>query len=607
MDTDQTVFYLTPENDYALEIIQHPDNSNRTCQNPRDPKTLCLRIRLDQKSKSPPYLVSFGRRDHNDETGELLLHDISEYSDTQLTEIEWITNEDEDGDGDGERKEKLGYSQISRVRRQCVVLLRPDLYHDRVERQWLFQIRDAEFRLLPGTTHGRSKAQLTKERLAFARNTNNYGTIERTLQQLGTLDLQSKGLLAREPHSTWFRTSPKREKDKVIRIKKLKPLGRGGQGEVHEVVDMYTGTHYACKIVDVRTEITQWKIHSETEFRMRVKKEVEMVQKLTHPHIVPYTHTQESKTSHDIQIFMPVYEGNLHDLLQALRYQGQEGVRTMTSKMLYQMLQALDFVHTYDPPIIHRDVKPPNILHGGNFFLTDFGIAKAVDASNTVVGTGSYMAPEVRENRQQTPKVDIWGLGVTVVEYLEQPEDFRTRQFTEWEQWCEYLQTSLNQHHFPFASMVTVDTDRRPTARDLLRSWRTNVTLSSAAPPLSHQPNGTTTINSASPISMDWTQTVPTTFVQLTQCDESMQLSQPKLAAIASLDVPPSPLAQPGARRGESVKSVRSRNEREKKGRKRKRSSQNGDAPSHSSGESERTSGRTLRPRTKRIRKAEER
>ncbi|RKL46607.1 hypothetical protein BFJ70_g3093 [Fusarium oxysporum] len=591
MDTDQTVFYLTPESDYALEIIQHPDNSNRTCQNPRDPKMLCLRIGLDQKSKSPPYLVSFGRRDHNDvilnkyfpktdqcyfdfskETGELLLHDISEYSDTQLTEIEWITNEDEDGDGDGERKEKLGYSQISRARRQCVVLLRPDLYHDRVERQWLFQIRGAEFRLLPGTTRGRSEAQLTKERLAFARNTNNDGTIERTLQQLGTLDLQSKGLLAREPHSTWFRTSPKREKDKVIRIKKLEPLGRGGQGEVHEVVDMYTGAHYACKIVDVRTEVTQWKVHSEIEFKMRVKKEVEIVQKLTHPHIVPYTHTQESKTSHDIQIFMPVNEGNLHDLLQALRDQGQEGVRTITSKMLYQMLQALDFVHTHDPPIIHRDVKPPNILHrGGNFFLIDFGIAKAVDASNTVVGTGS------------------------------------TRQFTEWEQWYEYLQTSLNQHHFPFASMVTVDTDRRPTARDLLQSWRTNVTLSSAAPPLSYQLNGTTTINSASPILMDWTQTVPTTFVQLTQCDESMQLSQPKLAAIASLDVPPSPPAQPGARRGESFKSVRSRNEREKKGCKRKRSSQNGGAPSHSSGESERTPGRTLRPRPKRIRKAEER
>lgn len=51
---------------------------------------------------------------------------------------------------------------------------------------------------------------------------------------------------------------------------------------MHEVVDMYTGAHYACKIVDVRTEVTQWKIHSEIEFKMRVKKEVEIVQKLTH-------------------------------------------------------------------------------------------------------------------------------------------------------------------------------------------------------------------------------------------------------------------------------------------------------------------------------------
>lgn len=184
------------------------------------------------------------------------------------------------------------------------------------------------------------------------------------------------------------------------------------------------------------------------------------------------------------------------------------------------------------------------------------------------------MAPEVRENRQQTPKVDIWGLGVTVVECLEQPEDFRTRQFTEWEQWYEYLQTSLNQHHFPFASMVTVDTNRRPAARDLLQNWRTNATLSLAAPPLSYQPNGMTKITSASPILIDWTQMVPTTFVQPTQRDESMQLSQPKLAATASLNVPPSPPSQPGARRGESVKSVRSRNEREKEGRKRKRSSQ---------------------------------
>jgi serine/threonine protein kinase len=112
------------------------------------------------------------------------------------------------------------------------------------------------------------------------------------------------------------------------------------------------------------------------------------------------------------------------------------------------------------------------------------------------------MAPEVRENRNQTPKVDIWGLGVTVVECLEelQPEDERREEFTEWKQWYEYLQTCLNQyqHERPFASMVVVDTDQRPTARDLLNVQNppTNATLNLGVSPLANQANGTTTIYS---------------------------------------------------------------------------------------------------------------
>jgi serine/threonine protein kinase len=103
---------------------------------------------------------------------------------------------------------------------------------------------------------------------------------------------------------------------------------------------------------------------------------------------------------------MPIYKGNLHDLLQRLRHEAPETVRPMTDMMLHQMLTALDFVHTCNPPIIHRDIKPPNILYQGDkFLLTDFGIAKVVDTSNTIVGTEWYVTPEVRENRNQTPKV----------------------------------------------------------------------------------------------------------------------------------------------------------------------------------------------------------
>ncbi|KAH8746985.1 hypothetical protein F5882DRAFT_312120, partial [Hyaloscypha sp. PMI_1271] len=56
----------------------------------------------------------------------------------------------------------------------------------------------------------------------------------------------------------------------------------------------------------------------------------------------------------------------------------------------------LHYIYTYDPPIIHRDVKPSNIMRRlGKYLLGDFGIAKTVDNSYTLVGTNSYIAPEL--------------------------------------------------------------------------------------------------------------------------------------------------------------------------------------------------------------------
>jgi hypothetical protein len=124
MDAPGTVFYLVPKNKYATEIVQDPANRERTCRVP-DFAQLILRIGLDQKLKNPPYLASFSRRDHNDvilgkhfsrndqcyfnfhkETGELLLHDISEKKDTELYDIDYIRNENK------KLEEKTGAHQI---------------------------------------------------------------------------------------------------------------------------------------------------------------------------------------------------------------------------------------------------------------------------------------------------------------------------------------------------------------------------------------------------------------------------------------------------------------------------------------------------------------
>jgi serine/threonine protein kinase len=122
-----------------------------------------------------------------------------------------------------------------------------------------------------------------------------------------------------------------------------------------------------------------------------------------------------------IEIFMPVYEGSLDNWIQQHKDQGQEAIKETVGTVLYQILLALDHIHTHEPQIIYRDIKPTNILFQGNdFFLTDFGIAKAVDMSRTIARSPSYMAPEVWISGNQTPKVDIYALGATVVVCLQE-------------------------------------------------------------------------------------------------------------------------------------------------------------------------------------------
>lgn len=59
-------------------------------------------------------------------------------------------------------------------------------------------------------------------------------------------------------------------------------LGAGGQGDVYEAVDINTGEHYACKVVAFKGPIPQWNIKKESEFKRRIRDEVEIVEKASH-------------------------------------------------------------------------------------------------------------------------------------------------------------------------------------------------------------------------------------------------------------------------------------------------------------------------------------
>ncbi|KAK3326541.1 kinase-like protein [Apodospora peruviana] len=550
MDDPKTVFCLFPMDKYARRIVSL--NPDRECMVDGTPS---LRIGLDQESKSPPYLATFGRADEragvlcdvvlpqtfsrqrqcyfdfNKKTGELLLHDTSTRNDTNLYVAEL----------DARGKTTRGAAQIGNLPpRQCVVLLSPDTYSDPpCPRSWFFKIGKALFHLESPLRQNHDEADFAERRLGFANQPDPGLTVLRTTGRLyaslaeGTTLWRTESIVSYHiSHTLRPRSNLEPEEKDKIRYTKLKRLGMGGQGDVHKVVDMSSGDHVACKIVAVKAEVPSLKIRSEREFRQMVEKEVNLVRQLHHLHVVPYIHCQ-GFTSQNIEIFMPIYRGSVHDLIRKCKSQGPDVLIQMTQRMFFQILDALDFVHTRDPPIIHRDIKPANILYEGNqgdkFLLTDFGIAKVVDKAMTMIGTPGYAAPEVFERgAKQTTKVDIYSFGVTLVECLVKPGDFSHGLTTSQpQQWHRELQRQMNMHESSLVSMLADHPSDRPTARKLLDEHSQPTNAAAQTPQSANQGRETTTPHSPTPTPMDWTATPLSLQVPLSiQPSETVHTSQ---------------------------------------------------------------------------------
>jgi serine/threonine protein kinase len=132
-----------------------------------------------------------------------------------------------------------------------------------------------------------------------------------------------------------------------------------------------------------------------------------------------------------LQIFMELHTGSLEALIN--EHAGSASLRSLADAVAVQILFALQHLHTVHG-IYHRDIKPGNILYtevNGQyvFRLSDFGLSKfSTRPSNSNIGTEFFKAPEVGTSDNQTDRMDIYSLYMTLV-YILDVDKCRTRAF----------------------------------------------------------------------------------------------------------------------------------------------------------------------------------
>ena len=263
-------------------------------------------------------------------------------------------------------------------------------------------------------------------------------------------------------------------------------LGEGNSGVTYRAIDLTSQQQIALKAMSLQN-ISDWKLVELFE------REAKILAKLNHPNIPTYLDYFKVDTTNN-RAFYIAQELATGQSLASLVESGWHKSEAEIKQIAIALLKILVYLHLQKPAVIHRDIKPQNIIRrdDGKIFLVDFGAVghtyhNTIMRGSTIVGTYGYMAPEQFRGQAFTA-TDLYGLGATLL-YLfthrspaELPTDrlrinFRShlRVSEEFGDWLEKMLEPDLSERFPSAAAALEALQPKKISLTKSISWQTIV------------------------------------------------------------------------------------------------------------------------------------
>src|SRR5436309_13909250 len=180
------------------------------------------------------------------------------------------------------------------------------------------------------------------------------------------------------------------------RYEPLEVVGRGGEGEVIRALDHLHGRQVALKVRPVPDEASRTQLLSEARLLLSLS-----------PHAGLPLVREDFFVDERYVIAMDWIDGTD---LQALLEADGALAPALAIDYLEQAAEALMHLHTHDPPVVHGDIKPANLIltSAGRIVLVDFGLSSTPSDHPRRAGTAGYVAPEVAAGAKPTAAADVY-------------------------------------------------------------------------------------------------------------------------------------------------------------------------------------------------------